>query len=172
MRGLTLQAPWLAGAILAPAERGPKLIENRSFKPPRCIWNQVFALHQGKTFDFEAQQHICNLFGLVLGAHDLQRWKTTGILGLARCVGYIERHPADHSYPWRMARFICESGVITKHTGFPIPEQVRWWRHAPRNVAWILEEVRPLREPIPVRGMQGIWRVHPDVEAQAWRLAA
>lgn len=38
------------------------------------------------------------------------------------------------------------------------------WAHGP--VCWLLKHARPLSEPVPCRGAQGLWNLPPDVEAR------
>jgi hypothetical protein len=81
MRALTLWQPW-AWAISDFTKR----IENRSWSPPSCLYDNRFAIHAGKTYDEASAQEIEDEFdveiprgGFPLGA----------IVAVARLVGVV-----------------------------------------------------------------------------------
>lgn len=50
---------------------------------------------------------------------------------------------------------------------WPLTDQERaFGDYTPGRYAWLLGNVRALATPIPARGMQGLWDVPPDIEAQ------
>lgn len=172
MRGLTLTAPWIPAAILAPAHLRPKRIENRTTRPPECIRGKRFALHQGKTFDEEAAAWIKatlpGAFQLPVGWWDsVLRTQNGTILATAVCVGWIEFEDSRSTCPWTLFRFVEGRGLDQGfHITFPFPGQERWWVKRPGNFAWVLEDVRAVKTPIPCRGAQGPWVVPDAVEAR------
>lgn len=59
---------------------------------------------------------------------------------------------------------VARFAVVTESAADPrvSPDQVRWWS-GPRG--WLLDEVVVLAKPVPVKGMQGLWRIPDDVLA-------
>lgn len=150
--------PWIGGAILAPPGAGPKRIENRKWRP-ESILGERFALHSGKVFDEDADCFICELLGVPDGTPDRPPgWMAEGVVATAVCAGYVVKE-RGHLYPYW---YHLPCGEVRMHAD--LGDQERWWIDRPGNVAWLLEDVRPLRSPVPARGYQGLWTLTREQE--------
>ncbi len=134
MRALTIRQPWLFAI-----ERLGKSVENRSWPVPPQAVGTVVALHAGKTMDWDAEfpdgaDWRGKGYSLRLG----------GITSIARIAGC---HPRYH---------------ICNRTGIPQTVCTPWsiWG----QFHWLLEDVRPLAEPVPCRGALGLWTVPEEAE--------
>jgi hypothetical protein len=73
--------------------------------------------------------------------------------------------------PTESARFVSGPGLdgwSHERTGlaWPLTDQERaFGDYAPGRYAWLLADVRRLREPVPCLGWQKLWRVPAEVEA-------
>ena len=140
MRALTLHQPW-AWAIA----HADKAIENRQKVPPLALIGHDFAVHAGLTLDEVAWADFRDgLYGdaaqLVPDTEHLVRG---AVVAVARLDDYRRVMRA-----WPLGR--------------DIEADRRWFTGAVGN---ILSDRRPLRTPVPCRGMQGWWPLPPDVEA-------
>ena len=140
MRALTIKPPW-SEAI----RYGTKRVENRSWPAPAWAVGQDIAIHAGKSFDRDAmfpRGHMTLAPGdCVLGAI-VAVARLTGCHDARDCVG-----PA-----WVGDDFmdvLCSPWSV--------------WG----EFHWLLAAVRPLPEPVPCRGMLGLWRLPEDVESAA-----
>ena len=150
MKTLTVWQPY--GAAIA---IGSKLLENRTWRPTPGLLKigDVFAIHaavrpwsQDDAVDvaelvFRGRKPAPAPFGEVV---TYRHWfeyldATKGkVLAVARLGGFLDAKPEG--------------------------DQGRWWCGP---VAWVLEDVRRLPEPIAVKGAQGLWNLPPEVEAAA-----
>lgn len=148
---LTLHRPWpwcifhLDGSIAKP-------IENRNWKPPPKLIGQRIAIHAGDKYDRESsrriatslaiKQDIAHHYGLPPRALD------KGIIGTARVVGVVAegRHGLT---------------LVSGSWGSVSPRQARTWFVG--KYGWLLDEIRTLSNPIPDKGRQKLWRIHPDI---------
>lgn len=134
MNALTIHQPW-AWAIVdgANVDYAPKRIENRTWKAPQGAIGQRIAIHAGKTVDTEAIEHLeglgFNVPPLDAEIGALPLGAVVGVATLKVCSTWVP--PEDHP-------------------------QHFWWRGP---VAWVLEHVVELRDPIPQRGYQKLWRL-------------
>jgi hypothetical protein len=110
-----------------------KRVENRSWHPPLKVIGQRIAVHAGKKYDHRDAEWIQATFNVKVPAESLQ---PTGIVATA----LLSEIVMDRDKPW------------TEH---------RRWYFGPYG--WVLEDVRPLPEPIPCRGAQGLWDVPADI---------
>jgi hypothetical protein len=145
VKALTLIQPW-AWAITHAGKR----IENRSWRPPRSLWGQRLAIHAGKSLDEEA------CIALYAEGYSMPAAVHHGaIVATARVLGVVTE--------------TLKSGLVVES----VLEEPPAWVLSPKNrvwfcgpVGWILDEVAVLREPVTVRGAQGLWNVPPEVERQ------
>lgn len=134
MYGLTIKQPWLH-AIVA----GTKRVENRTWAVPEWVIGKVIALHAGKTYDYGA---VFPAWTVTPGWEpgELPEGAVAGVAKVTGC------HPLEH---------VCSPGP---HLRACSPWSARSQCH------WLLAEVRPLPNPVPCRGMLGLWRLPADVE--------
>ena len=148
MRALTLHRPW-CWAIFDLPEGDAKRIENRRWRPPREIIGVPLAIHAGKTFDHEGAEHIAKTMGLAVPpryAHP------EGIVGVVTVVDVLD-----------------EGDLYTAQTLLDkLPGQERWFSGP---FGWVLADVVRLAEPVPCRGMQGLWTLPREVLVEvAWQM--
>ena len=116
--------------------RGFKRIENRTWKPPASIVGQRIALHSGKKYDKESEAFIMDAISAIGGLPiDAE---DEGIVGTA-----------------------VVRGFLTNPSEIQDPEQAQWY-FGPYG--WVLDDARPLAEPVPCRGALGLWTVPADIE--------
>ncbi len=152
VKALTLWRPWPWAILHMPRELA-KGVENRTWPPPPSIIGETIALHAGQRFDAEALDFIAARC-LADGPLPPQRAEEhpLGIVGVARVIG-------------------CRDAV---QMVIPGCERLR----APRDpwfvgpVGWLLADTVALAEPVPCKGVQGLWVVPADVEARARASAA
>lgn len=144
MRAITLHQPWATLVAI-----GEKRIETRAHH--WYIENEEIAIHAGKT---PPDLALCRTepFRSVLiaaGYTNLNRLPLGAILSVHRVKDV-----------WRFAQWerhrVIERALGTQHDpSFGNFETGRW--------GYLLTDRRQLPEPIPCRGMQGLWPVPPDV---------
>jgi hypothetical protein len=136
MRALTLKPPWAAFVVA-----GMKRMETRSW---RSDYRGPLAIHASKV-------------GVTWGLGDLREdfyaldrldpqgtWSTHGAVVAVACVSaYL-----------RTEQLLGISDL-----------ERRLGNYSPGRWAWRLEEVRPLEDPVPCKGYQGLWTLPEDVEA-------
>lgn len=144
VRGLTLHRPW----DVAMRELG-KPIENRPTRPPKALLGQLVALHSGKVWDFDGMVHIEQQTGITLYDSECPAGAITCV---GRLAGYI-RHGDDG-----------QGFVIEAYSGYRIkvfqPDVDRWFFG---RYGWLIYDRRAI-EPVPCRGMQGLFPLPPEVE--------
>lgn len=113
-----------------------KRVENRSWAPPKSLIGQRIAIHAGKKYSLEDANWIYHTFNVRIPAQEEQ---PTGIVATAVLSAVV----TDKDKPW------------TEHH--------RWYFG---SYGWVLDDVRVLPEPIPCRGMQGLWDVPAEIEGQ------
>jgi hypothetical protein len=138
-RALTVRQPWASAIVGIPGEDGdgPKRRENRNRKTNR---RGPILIHAGLGYDHEAWMYNRALF----------EWlQSTGMA--------LSRQKMPHGA-------IVGTAVID---GCHLDDDCcRPWGE-PGAWHWSLTDVRALPEPIPAKGMLGLWRPSPDVVAQA-----
>lgn len=136
--GLTLHRPW-PWAFFAPEIPASerKNIENRTWPPPLRLVRE----------------------GAWLALHAGKAWDERGDEFL-RGLGLRPPSPEDHpsGVILGVARVV---GVVMVEPGRPVPGR---WCFGP--FGWQLAGVRALATPVPCRGMQGLWPLPPEVEAE------
>lgn len=140
MKALTLWRPWPWAIFHAP--RNPKRIENRPWKPWQSIINQPIVLHAGNTFDSDAAEELCSLYRIHPDGDVPRGWKDQGLIGVATVRGWVDR------------AMDAELFMVGQSNWFSGPH------------AWLLSDVRAFAEPIPCKGMQGLWPLPAALEAR------
>jgi len=134
MRALTIKQPWLH-AIMS----GAKPVENRTWPAPAGVIGQVIALHASKRYDYGAPFPP----GTVTPGWEPGELPLGAVAAVATVAGC---HPLYH---------ICNpEGPVTVCSPWAVWGQCHW----------LLADVRPLSEPVPCRGMLGLWRLPEEVE--------
>lgn len=139
-RALTLIEPW-AWAI---AHRG-KRYEHRSWAPWQSIIGQRVAIHAGKSFDEGAAQMIERETGIVV-----PRNTPRGIVAVARVDGFVDDKGGTDRVKVYSTNHDCLERCKAAHE---VADQ-RWYGG---GLAWVLDDVWTLPEPVPCRGAQGLW---------------
>ena len=150
MKALTLYQPY-ADAI---AWSG-KLVENRTWAPPRSILGERIAIHAGAS---KRNEH----WGLPPGmevdlAEPLPR---SAIVCTAVVLGALDltnqRKPEVH-----MALRVKENVVSFRERMLTTMPKSPWWVGP---VGWLLGDVRSLAEPVSCKGAMGLWTLPADIE--------
>lgn len=148
MRGLSLWQPWAQLVAL-----GDKTIETRPWGTPH---RGTLAIHATKAFPEEAQEacfHGPIMECLMAAGFETPRELPRGVIvAVARLVDVksMGNGTCTDLAPWV----------------YELPQQEReLGNYAPRRFGWLLDTIRPLAEPVPCRGAQGLWDVPADVAA-------
>ncbi len=134
MKFLSFSQPWL-WTILSPMIASPKRIENRSWQPPISMIGQRFALHAAKSFDDDAIGFLLKL-GIDNFPARRESFGSSAILGVAT-----------------IDRIVSEPRTLG--------DQTRWF-FGP--FGWVLADVVAFRDPIPMKGAQGLRSLAPEFE--------
>lgn len=132
IRGLSLTRPWPFAFIAQPRLHGiaPKLIENRSWSPPRKLIGHFIALHAAKSWSEDDRAFIAELTGLDV--------------------------PSKAESPDSEIFAVCMLGGFIEHDqDFRLRPEQRQWFFGPYG--WLLTEFVRLRNPVPCSGAQGLW---------------
>lgn len=143
VRGLTIRPPW-AWAIAF----GSKRVENRTCATP---YRGLLAIHAGADIDWDAPDSAWAAAGLAPHRSGPRGpWRATlppgAVITVADLVGCHDDQP---------------SALPRDGSGRCSPWAVIGAWH------WELEDMRPLREPVPCRGMLGLWRLPEDADMGA-----
>lgn len=144
MKALTLWRPWAAAVV-----HGTKRVENRTWVPQREMLGQDIALHAGKTVDDDV---IDEIVGSGVSRDRLPG--PTGIVAVVRLVGVIDVRGTRLIFAGLSADEAMDAALSDWFDG---------------DIGWVLDRVRPLAEPVPCRGAQGLWTVPDDVAAEVAR---
>lgn len=163
---LTLWEPWGSAIIW-----GPKRIENRPWAPPREFVQERIFIHAGKHYDEERALDVVDLWeaqdpaGFRAFRDARAEFKTfrtadvTGcIIGSVKLEGYI--------YSGAPAGTGAAEPSLVGTFGMSEAEAKRvgeWWMGP---YGWVLSDPVPLKEPVPARGLQKLWRVPAEVLEQ------
>jgi hypothetical protein len=131
IRGLSLTRPWPFAFVNAGAETEPKLIENRSWKPPAFIINNYVALHAAQSWNEDDRDWIQHMTGLVVPRK--AEHPHSEIFAVCRVVGYVT-HPHDER----------------------VSINQRMWFFG--EYGWLLDDLVKLVEPVPCAGGLGLWK--------------
>lgn len=144
MRALTLWQP-MAWAIV---ERH-KPIENRPWRLPPKLLGKRFAVHAGKTYDDAWATMVRETFGLNVPTKDqITRGAIVGVATFAGCVNQVQLDA------------LTDESMTKMDMGTTPLQSVRDWFWGP--FGFLLRDRHALAQPIPCRGMQGLWTVRPD----------
>lgn len=146
---LTLWRPW-PFAIFHLPEASAKRVENRPWKPWPSVIGERIALHAGKQWDKDA--------AMLIGVAE-EFNPPSVIVGTAVVKGWI--------HVSRELLLVLDADVGRSETlthADAVAHSKSPWFSGP--YAWVLEEVRTLKTPIPCKGAQGLWRVPADVCVQ------
>lgn len=135
MRGLTLTQPWATLMAL-----GAKRIETRSWQHS---YRGLVAIHAAKTVPRWAEDIDCTEPFLTY-LYDRQIPRGV-IVAVGRLVDYI---PTNTLIPELRATLPA-----------PDTDEYAFGDYSPYRYAWLFEDVRPLAQPIPCRGMYGLWEM-------------
>lgn len=133
MKALTLTQPWATLVAI-----GAKRIETRSWK---TNYTGLLAIHASKNFPLSAR-NLCNEdpFRSALLVRNADPAKHTGMI-IATCVLV---------------------NVIPTVCAYANDAERSFGDFTPGRYAWILEDVRPLSDPIHARGSLGLWEWIPS----------
>lgn len=157
MKALTLTAAW-AWAV---AHAG-KDVENRKTRCPSILGKRI-AIHAGAMpatvaeFKRRGDDHraIWQLVGRMAG-QGLMGPDYGAVVAVATVIGWVDGRDNTLTHSTQHA------GEAVFHAG----SGSRWFQGP---FGWLLHDVHTLAEPIPVRGRQGLWDVHPEIEAEIMR---
>lgn len=136
LRALTFVQPWGTAALSV------KPVENRSFPPPKALIGKRFAVHAGARFDKKDEWGLKRW----LKGIDLGEVHQSALLGTVELAGFVRITSG------RVDGF----GLTGEETYAALASH---WRAADARYLWVLREPRVLEEPIPCKGMLGLWRV-------------
>jgi hypothetical protein len=142
MRALTLHRPWDFAMA-----HGGKDIENRPWKPWPSVVGARIALHAGMHYDDGGAGYIDSLLGLGK-APTASQSRGGFIVATTRIEGWVHEDGSYFGVPPEVAREARRS---------------RWFMGP---FGWICADTRPLHEPVPCRGAQGLWAVPIGVETR------
>jgi hypothetical protein len=113
-----------------------KRIENRSWAPWPQLFGERIAIHAGKAWDAIGMDWLIDERAI--------QWP-----------------PSNEEY----ARMKLQSAIVcTAVIAAVVRESANPWFAGP--IGWVLRDVETLVTPVPCRGMQGLWTVPPQVEAE------
>jgi activating signal cointegrator 1 len=158
MRGLTITQPWATLIAI-----GARRIETRSW---RTAYIGELAIHAGKTCDADSRElftrtspdwPFCD--ALLKGGvpYRLEGGRYTFDLPMGAVVAT--------SRMWGCPRMsdgvdgVGFAGPWAQHNHLITPDEIGFGYFHDGRYGWLLENVKPLRHPIPCRGAQGLWAV-------------
>ena len=154
MRALTLWEPW--ASLTA---KGQKKIETRSWKAPDELIGQRIAIHAAKRMPVIAKifcREFSKLLGLVTYTGSWLYYLEHGVgsfgkvVATAKLVDCKKILPDTPNYAFY--------GDSKGETAIPKDSlEYAFGDYTPGRYAWILEDIKPLDEPIPVKGKQRLW---------------
>jgi hypothetical protein len=153
MKGLTLYQPW--ASLMA---AGAKRIETRSWSTSERGW---VAIHAAKVIpdwlgDWawdEPVRQALNRAGIRSGFRDLPAGAIVALARLAACISTPVAGERKRYFAGAEIRALPPDG-----------DEALFGDEAPGRYAWVFTTVHALPEPVPWRGMQGLWPVPEDLE--------
>lgn len=135
MKALSIKQPWLYCITDLPKDAA-KRIENRTWKPPAAIIGRQIALHASKGWDSNVGVEAASYrAGVKLSRLALSI--PTGVIVATAVV----------------AGWVGDYGAASELRFAPLCQDK--WFFGP--IGWVLEDVRKLEKPVPVRGSLGLW---------------
>jgi hypothetical protein len=135
---ITICQPYAALICLPESHPQHKRVENRTWLPPKARIGEQIAIHAGKS---KAWLHTGTAYELPVAA-----LRFGAIVAVATLAGTFRVEAGD-------AGPVIPAGAL------------EWWPwlaghpHAEGPVCWVLQDVRPLREPVDCAGARGLWQV-------------
>lgn len=134
---------------------GPKRVENRTNLPPRALLGEFVAIHAGLGYD-EVEWPG--------GIEPPRKAEApTGIVGIARLVGALDRRMAPSGMR-RRAVLVSRREEADAVRRLTYLDRDPWWQGP---VGWLLDDVIAI-DPVPCRGSLGVWRVPDDETSAVW----
>ena len=151
MKALTLTQPW--ATLVAVGENS---IETRSWG---TSYRGPLSIHSAKGFPRDARE-LCRMspYREALRSHgytDALSLPLGAVIALAELVDVMTFTRGT----LRDVRARAKSGEFPTH-------EADFGDFSPGRYGWVLKDVRALREPIPARGMLGLWEVSEDTQAR------
>lgn len=116
---------------------GAKRTENRTWRAPRWIIGETIAIHAGKRADLGARPPV----GEAWPGRRMHLGSVIAVAVVAAC-----HLSPDFGGTCGATRPLCSPWSVAD------------------QYHWLLADVRPLAEPVPCRGMLGLWRLPDEVE--------
>ena len=140
---------------------GENRIETRSWSTPH---RGPLAIHAAKGFPADARA-LCATRpfrealarGGYTDASELPRGAVIALVNVDDVIAFDRRTLAD-------VRARSARGLLPPH-------EADFGDFSPGRYGWVLSDVRPLRVPVPARGMLGLWEMPAEVEAEVVRQA-
>jgi hypothetical protein len=132
---ISLSQPWLWSILSPIIVGGAKRIENRKWMPPIHMIGKRIALHAAKSFDEDAIGFFIRN-GIDNFPNRFDSYESSAILGVAT----IDR-------------------VVTEDR--TLPEDQKRWFFGP--CGWVLIDVIPFVNPLPMKGAQGLRKLEDDM---------
>ncbi len=150
MNVITVIQPYAHLIALPESEKYHKRVENRSWALPVSLLGKPLAIHAAKArrYGGEAVEDIAEDYGV--DGRDL-------VFGAILAV----------SIPMGLARIDIFPERRVEVVWGEVPEWVRMHRHSEGPFGLVLSQIRPLPEPLPWKGQQGIWQVPDEAIVQA-----
>jgi ASCH domain len=139
VKALTVKQPW-AWAIAY----GSKRVENRTWMPPSSL--RELAIHAGARSSWDRDGEASPLVW--------REWKR---------LGHLAAH-LDRKSEWiDFGAIVAIAELADCHDGTLEQGECSDWADR-RLYHWVLANIRPLAEPVPARGMLGLWTVPEEAE--------
>jgi hypothetical protein len=150
---------WTLWAMLI--ARGHKKIETRSWKAPKWLIGQRIAIHATKAMPVLARI-LCREFAKLLG---IKIYTGSWLYNLEHGVGPFGKVVATAKLAG--CEKIVNSDDGCRAASLESGKEIRgneysFGDYTPGRYAWILEDIQPLKEPTPAKGMQGLWNWEGD----------
>lgn len=156
MRALTLTQPWASFACWG--LKGP---ETRSWRVPRYILGQRIAIHASKGFPGWAkalcrQEPFCTVITENLRRNEAGQFCFDEVLknfplGAVVCTAIVTGCVRTEDVG------VLGQSYESVKTLWVTPQQWAFGDYSPGRFAWILEDIKPLSEPVPAKGMLSLW---------------
>jgi hypothetical protein len=149
VKGLSLTQPWATLVAI-----GAKRIETRSW---RTYYRGVIAIHAARRWTHEDQW---------LGTHEPFK-AALRAAGLNRATLGCDANALPRGVIVATARVVDCVSTSQDSPYYPDDSNPEsdFGDYGPDRWMWVLDDVRPLTEPVPCRGALGLWTVPPDVTA-------
>jgi hypothetical protein len=149
MKVISLWQPWASLVAM-----NYKKIETRSWKAPEYLIGQRIAIHATKSMPRWVKE-LLRGFTKLLG---IKEYNGSWLYNLERGIGHFGKVVATAKLRkcLKIVKNIGDSAYF-EDSSWVCGNEYYFGDYTPGRFAWILEDIQPLKEPIPARGMQGIW---------------